>query len=436
MQSASLKYPNLAYQSGVRPSALHISVIVIICAIFNPILRPAAEIGITPYYLAFPFIFIWIFIKNANYRKSTIIAGFVLMYGFFAGYINETPWQPMLFQGLKYLELWTFFGLIGWIKIAHKNGEQILIKISYAALYFVFAISLAQIVTGLEIPTVVNEESYLWINTFFYTPNDLALFLGGMTCLIITDRKNVLFKAILILFIFTLNLRNDSKAIIISGIIVLSFFYMLVLAQNMKIRLIYVIPLSLAILYPLSVAGLNWNIDIYQSNFDIYQLFIDPIDRIINFDPYNLGGSIYDRTDALIYSSEALYRNNFLGLGPGGTVYLLSMSNFELLTAKSVHNAVAEFIFEFGWIGMMVCIFSLGRPILRTLRADTPGRHDAIKVAFFIAVPFFAVSQSAGFISNYAFWLTAFLIWTGQNQNVTRNRSNLQSRAQRLATNP
>lgn len=426
MQPASPQYPNLVEHSGINTSSLYIAIIVIIFAIFNPILRPAAEIGITPYYVVFPIIFIWIFIEYNKYRKYTIFATLVLTYSFFAGYLNGTPWQPMLLQGLKYWELWTFFGLLGWIKISYENGTKVLTNVAYACLYSVFAIASVQAIFGFEIPTVINEESYLWINTFFYTPNDLALFLGGMICIIVQDRKNLMTKAVFVFLIFGLNLRNDSKAIMIAGIIVLAVFYILRLAQTAKIRLFYILPFSLLILYPLSVAGLNWNIEVYETSFDVYELFIDPIDRIINFDPYNLGGSIYDRTDALIYSVEALSRNHFLGLGPGGTVYLLSMSNFELLTAKSVHNAIAEFVVEFGFVGLIVCVLGLGRPIVKTLRSVTPNRFDAVKVAFFVAIPFFAVSQSSGFISNYAFWLTAFLIWTGRAEDVAHRRSIVQ----------
>ena len=136
-----------------------------------------------------------------------------------------------------------------------------------------------------------------------------------------------------------LNVRNDAKAVIIACVIVYAIFYLLSIARAFKVKLVYAIPLGMCLIYPALYFGINSNIDLYETNFDFYSLFIDPIDRIIHFDPYNLGGSIYDRTDALIYNIEALYQNNFLGLGPGGSVYLLSLRILES-SSSSLYNSL------------------------------------------------------------------------------------------------
>ena len=399
---------DVSFNEGTR----YVAIAVIVIAIFNPILRPAPDVSATPYYFIFSLIFAWMIIVFPDYRKSTAISFIVLGYGVFVGYLNATPWLSMLFQSLKYWQLWTFLGFLTFVKLRVKNGVQLLSNIAFFSLYVSLSIALFQQLFGYEIPTVVNEESYLWINTYFYTPNDLALFLGGMFCIILISDRSLFEKIALITLIFALNLRNDAKAIMIASVVVFVLFYMLSFARAFKIKLIYLVPLVIFSLYPAIYFGINSNVDLYETNFDFYRLFIDPVDRIINFDPYNLGGSIYDRTDALIYNVEALFENYFLGLGPGGSVYLLSLSNYELLTAKSLHNAVAEFIVEFGIVGAIICFAVLVRPAFRALQENTPSRHDAMKVAFFVATPMFSVSQSSGFISNYAFWLTAFLVWS------------------------
>lgn len=400
--------------SKFRDAKIYIAIFVVLVAIFNPVLRPAADVGITPYYLIFSIVFIWIMLESPRFRTNTAISLAVLCYGIFAGYFNDTPWQSMAFQSLKYWQLWTFLGFLSFIQSSFKNGSLVLLKISYFALYVSLALAISQEIIAFEIPTVVNEESYLWINTFFYTPNDLALFLGGMFCVLLISKKTFLEKFILSTLMLLLNVRNDAKAVIIACVIVYAIFYLLSIARAFKVKLVYAIPFGMCLIYPALYFGINSNIDLYETNFDFYSLFIDPIDRIIHFDPYNLGGSIYDRTDALIYNIEALYQNNFLGLGPGGSVYLLSLSNFELLTAKSLHNALAEFIVEFGVVGAAVCILGLALPAFKALRKSSPNRHDAMRVAFFVAMPLLSVSQSSGFISNYAFWLTAFLVWNGR----------------------
>jgi hypothetical protein len=147
-----------------------------------------------------------------------------------------------------------------------------------------------------------------------------------------------------------------------------------------------------------------------ETEFQFFQLFIDPFDRVINLEPYDLGGSIFDRTDALIYSIKALNSTWLTGLGAAGSVYTLSLPDSELRTAKSLHNAIAEFVVEFGPAALLVGIFLL-RPYARALLNICPSRHQIALLTFVAASPMLSVSQSSGYISNYAFWLTAFLIW-------------------------
>lgn len=99
-----------------------------------------------------------------------------------------------------------------------------------------------------------------------------------------------------------------------------------------------------------------------------------------------------------------------MGLGPAGSVHTLSLPNSELLTAKSLHNAIAEVLVEFGPAALVVGFFLL-RPYGRALLSTRPTRQQISQMCLIAAAPMLSVSQSAGYISNYAFWLTAFIIW-------------------------
>jgi O-antigen ligase len=420
----------------ISPVATGLGLFLIFLATVNPALRPSTETPITPFYIAFPFAFAWVFSRYLPFRKAALFVFLLLFSGLMSGYIYGTPWDIMILQSIKYIQLLSFLGLIYFLISSNPKNRDKLLNLSFIVLYIVLIIAALQYAYNFEIPTVINEESHLWINTVFYTPNDLALFLGAMLCLILHSNMSLAYRVILVALIIALNLRNDSKAVLLACIIYMALFYGLLIFKNLGVRQIWSFPFIILVAIPITVLGLDASFDIYETNFDFTQLFLDPLDRIWHLDPYNLGGSIYDRTDALIYNFEALSFNNYIGLGPGGSVYLLSLSNYELLTAKSLHNALAEFLFEFGFVGLLVLIYVAIPPLVKALRAQNPTRSDIAKVAFTLAVPFLSVSQSSGFISNYAFWLAAFLLWVAPAEGPVRFSSQGRTLYRPFTTNP
>lgn len=334
------------------------------------------------------------------------IACYSLIVGLFYG----TPLIMQLAQLLKYIQLTTFFILLAWLCKIDPRGPYRLRKIVYALGILVFIIAGIQALTGLEIPTVVNEESSLWLNTVFFTPNDLALFLCGVFCLVLCSDISRLKKTVFLVSILLLNIRNDAKAAILASVLMIGMYGLAHLCIRFRIRSISgLLVLIIGSLLAVVILGES-EIIIGETEFQFFQLFVDPFDRIINLQPYDLGGSIFDRTDALIYSIKALHSTWLTGLGPAGSVYTLSLPDSELRTAKSLHNAIAEFVVEFGPAALLVGIFLL-RSYALALVNIRPSRHQIALLTFVAASPMLSVSQSSGYISNYAFWLTAFLIW-------------------------
>lgn len=401
----------LATRPYIHTATVGFALFLIFLATINAALRPSAETPITPFYVLFPFILSWVLLRFPKFRKVSLAVVALLILGIASGYIYGTPLDIMLFQSLKYIQLLSFLGLLYFLTIADEENRTKLLRLAFFLLLSALTIAFLQQIYRFEIPTVQNEESYLWVSTFFYTPNDLALFLGAMFCLAISTKMLPVYRILLVIAMTAVNIRNDSKAVLLACLVYTAFFYGILVFRNLGIRQIWSFPIIIIVIIPTVLFGLDATFDIYQTNFDFTELFIDPFDRIIHFDPYNLGGSIYDRTDALIYNLEALHYNSYIGLGPGGSVYLLSQSNFELLTAKSLHNAIAEFLVEFGMVGLFALIYVALPPLKRALRSTDSGRAEISKIAFTLAAPFLSVSQSSGFISNYAFWLAAFLIW-------------------------
>ncbi|WP_409846254.1 O-antigen ligase family protein [Roseateles asaccharophilus] len=387
-------------------------------ATWNAVLRPSANIPITPYYLLMPFVGALMVSRSAWASRWFLWLALFGVYGLVVGTCYGVPVSMQAAQLLKYAQLTTFLGLLVWLGRIDPGSRHRLQRIVLALTATAFVIASIQQLTGLEFPTVVNEESSLWLNTFFFTPNDLALFLCGAFCLVLCSDNALWKKTLFFLAFIALNLRNDAKAAILASLLMIGMFALLLACRSLNIRPLIGL-LTLVVLMPLSVVAMNDTIvKIGETEFDFIQLFQDPLNRLANLEPYDLGGSIFDRTDALIHSIEALKSNHWLGLGPAGSVHTLSLPNFELLTAKSLHNAIAEVLIEFGPAALMLA-FILLRPYAQALLSKRPTPHQMGLMCFVAAAPLLSVSQSSGYISNYAFWLTAYLIWSPWSDRKT-----------------
>jgi hypothetical protein len=163
-------------------------------------------------------------------------------------------------------------------------------------------------------------------------------------------------------------------------------------------------------------------IEIGDVSIDFRQLFFDSLGRVFQLEPYHLGGSIYDRTDALIYAIQEMASSLFLGLGPAGSVYMLSLPDFQLMSAKSLHNAVAELVVELGPV-MLFVVGWLLKPVFFSLNKTQLNSREYGRILLCAAAPLLSVSQSSGYISNYAFWLVAYVIWNNDVSSLGANQS-------------
>lgn len=383
---------------------------VIFMAAWNAVLRPSVSTPVTPYYVLMPILCLLLITRTAWAWRWFFWFLIITCYGLIVGVAYGVPLLMQAAQLLKYAQLVTFFVLLIWLCRSDIRAPERLHRMVWALTICVFAIAGVQAGTGLEFPTVVNEESGLWLNAFFFTPNDLALFLCGVLCIVLCGDTAAWKKGLFFVAFLGLSFRNDAKAAILASLLMISMHGLVWLCIRLRIKpVIGLLVLLIAVPIAVVVMG-DITIEIGDSEFNFMQLFQEPFDHIVRLEPYNLGGSVFDRTDALIYAIDAMKTRNWLGLGPAGSVYMLSLPNSELLTAKSLHNAIAEVLVEFGPVALWVGFF-LFRPFGRALLSSRPSRQQISQMCLIAAAPMLAVSQSSGYISNYAFWLTAFLIW-------------------------
>lgn len=385
--------------------------LIVYMAAWNAVLRPSVDLAVTPYYVVAPFLAVYLYCYVVWTRAWFFVFFLFGVYGFAVGSFYGVPSLMQLAQLLKYAQLLIFFALMSCVFNLDKNGPEKLRSIVVVLVFLAFLIAAVQLATGFEFPTVVNDESALWLNTFFFTPNDLALFLCGVLCLALRSKMFAVWKLMFFMAFLALNFRNDAKAAILASLIMIGTYYLVGFLSWLRMKPItgffFLVVIVLSLLWALQGETFSFG----ETDFDFAQLFIDPFERIFDLHPYNLGGSIFDRTDALIYAIMAFDSTGWLGLGPAGSVYTLSLPSYELLTAKSLHNAVAEFFFEFGPVAVVLIYLALGQ-FWSALVAVRPSAHQKAILAFVAASPLLSVSQSSGFISNYSFWLTVFLIWS------------------------
>lgn len=383
---------------------------VVLMAACNAALRPTVELPITPYYLLAPVVILLLLASMRRFGVWLLVYALAASYGLLVGTAFGTPWGAQFAQLLKYLQLLTFFGLLRWLSSVDPQAGPRLQRTLALLTALVFALALFQALTGLEIPTVVNEESNLWLNTIFFTPNDLALFLGGVVCLVLASNASWAMKLLFVALVTALNVRNDAKAVLIATALMLVMLLLLRACEALRWRPWVGLMAFTALIASALVYHGDTEVEFADMQFNLVGLLIDPASRILALEPYGLEGSVFDRADALIYGLQAFKASSYLGLGPAGSVQALSLPQYDLITAKSLHNAIAEVFIEFGPLAMLGMLLLLP-PVVRALKARRPMAADRGRLMLFVAAPMLSVSQSSGFISNYAFWLTVFLIW-------------------------
>ena len=114
--------------------------------------------------------------------------------------------------------------------------------------------------------------------------------------------------------------------------------------------------------------------------------------------------------DATIFVIIEYLRSYGLGLGAGGSWLVLSLPQYELGGAKSPHNALLQFVVDFGFpvlVGYGYLIIYAMR-MLREVEIDERMRLQVIAILSF---PILGLSQSGAIITNYFFWAIVYFVW-------------------------
>ena len=264
------------------------------------------------------------------------------------------------------------------------------------------------------------------INLFMSNENEMALPLGMMSFIYLykmlfnKKKKYLLHFALILVIIFI----NDAKLTLIGcilGYVVLLFYYM---TKKIKfsptliiLSVLGVLTLGIAFLYIF-----NPTVTFRDYSINMTDLIFSAVESIVKLEPLpGSGGSLVDRTNAIIYGVRELIKSGFLGIGWGNSVTMLSMSEYQLMTAKSMHNIFFQFLCEMG-IFAIVVYWLFVKALLRNNKNIYKDTNCILKNTFIIAFIIVSAQSSIGILSNYYMWIIVFYVALLPSKNTKRKK--------------
>ena len=381
--------------------------VVLVIAAFNTVLRMDVEDSITLYYLITPVIALVLLMLTRWFFSWLIIVSLISVYAVLTARAFGTPQYFYLSQLAFYSFLLCFFGGLNFLRISDPNFSRNIMRMLWFLLAAAFFFAIGERVTGMRLPNLPTTEAFYLIG-YFFTANDIALFISAALAVILIRPGHLVIKIVATVGVFVLNIVNDAKAATLAILIIMVVFFASQLTSKLRLPPLVLGGVAALTMFTIIMGGQMIDVQIGGVDFNLYELLAEPVSRIVNLNAYNMAGSIFDRSDALIINLREFIGTNGLGMGPGGSTYVLSLPENRLVTAESMHNGVAELAVEMGLVFIIPFGLWIYRVCSRMLQVQ-PSRGDLARFAFLCGLPFLAVTQSSGYISNYASWMVVFL---------------------------
>lgn len=382
--------------------------VAIFISCFNTVLRIDEESPLTLYYAITPLVFGVLLISTNWFVRWVVVFIALALYGVIVGWFFGVPRDFLLPKLVFFYFLLVFAGSMRFLQLRDSNFTENITRFMWLIALLVFLFAMLQATIGFRLPNTSVVES-MYFTTFFYTANDVALFMTAMLAVVVMRPGAPAIKIALFIAVVVLTSVNDARAAFMAMVIIPLVFYSSSLSRSLRLPPLVVALIATIVAVALVLAGSAIRFEVDGVPMDLYELVGEPVRRIVQLQDYNLRGSLYDRSDALIINTREFISTYGFGFGPGGSTYLLSLPENRLITAESLHNAVAELAFELGYAFIIPFGIWAIRLCGRMTKA-APSDADIAKFAFLCGLPLLSVTQSSGFISNYAFWTTLYVV--------------------------
>ena len=365
----------------------------LITGYLNTVLRADPGNDFTVFRILLPFAFCaFCFAFTPIAIRCITIIGVFLIYGIICSYFFSRFQNFNFLYFLHYATL-IFIASLTFALIS-RIGRQSVFHHLRGVYLVMIALAIFQFFTGFEFPNTAYVGT---INIFYWVDNDFGAALAAFIPFLLFSPKKKVSNKILAGLGIAIIAYNGSR------IALLSIIFFLLFSALYRFRWLgYATALILGI-------GLFLYFKEYKLGGDtLAQLIVDPIKRIITLNPYDKGGSIYDRTNALIFGIEELISAKGMGIGPGNATAMFELPEYYLISAKSMHNFIAQIFVEYGWLMLLSVLYSMVVAYNYRRRIGISPRTDHTLYIYIVTASLASLSQSEGIFSNYYFFVAFF----------------------------
>lgn len=390
--------------------------LMLVFSIVNATFRLTASGMTSAYRLLAPFLFAAVMLCYwKRFTKELIWLAVAVVYG--------VAVSLMFYRHIAF-DMWVFLGylfiLYVFVKTLYDHSQDFTVSFfRFLNIVTVITLVLCWLQFFIRVPYKYLElATDPGVNVYMSNENELA---EPLACMLIIYLYRMFFKkewkySILAVNILFFVFINDAKMCLLGiclgiGVYCVYGLYRLLRKKTGIAPVKLVLGLAAAaVLLVVAVFLLDPKIPFRDYTISLKKLVLDSLLDIILLRPITgSGGSIMDRTNAIIYGMMELRNTSFFGIGWGNSVQMLQMPQYHLVTAKSMHNIIAQFLAEFGFfaIGCYVLIFIW---LFKSLKNTEKQSINIMKIAFAVSFVLISSQSSVGILSNYYTWLVVFYI--------------------------
>lgn len=383
----------------------------------NTVIRLNIDSDLTLFRLLGFFAFFAFFLKYTEVMiKWSVVYIIFFIYSFFLAFIYSYDFSQFYTSMIHYgylLLLFISIYVFKSIKIDYfERDYYIFLK---RVIMFLLLILLAEYIFDFTMPNLYKDFEYSKsIRAFFWNQNDLAVVLVFFSWIIIYNQNiKFIIRISYILIILFIMYYNGSKvailALLFSFIFVSINFIVKKFREGFLLSLLYIMLILLFIILIFIFFG-DIQFKSTDGIFTINELLFRPFISIITLQPTGeFWGSTNNRIDATIFVLIEYIGSYFIGLGAGGSWLVLLMPQYELGGAKSPHNALLQFIVDFGYLVIISYMILILYAIKNIFKKDNFILEKINSVAI-LSFPILGLSQSGSIITNYFFWSFVFFL--------------------------
>lgn len=359
----------------------------------NATLRPNLESNITLFRVLLPVFFLFSFVLfKTTMIKCVIVIFIFFIYGVFTAMVMSSFENFNVVYFLHYSTL-IFLAFLTFAMIRRFGIHSL-----YTHLKLVYVLMIALAILQFFYPYELPNTLYrLTLNIYYWVENDFSTALAAFIPFLLVDRNKKILNWILAFLGVLIIIYNSSRIALLS----ILFFVIFKLLNRFGWA---GYTLSAIAVFFLFIIFKDYKLE----GNSIYQMLVDPFGHIFSLTTYSQVGSIFDRTNALIFGLIELIKSYGFGIGPGNGTLLFEQPEYYLVTAQSMHNFVAQIIVEYGWLMLIALAYFIVKSYNIRRRLDIRVKDDRLLYIYFVTMSLASLTQSEGLFSNYYFFVSVF----------------------------